>query len=176
MMRDEQNLWNFLFLLFFIAVFGSGLWWLWGSGRLPIAIDFFDSVLVVLAAFRLTRLFVYDRILQFFRDWFLDVSTVSEEGEVLILRNRASRGPRRTITELLGCPWCFGLWSAATVTFFYFATPLAWFPIFVLAVAGVTTLFQLGANLLGWHTELTKREVIAIDPRGIRGVDLDHDH
>ncbi len=162
-MRDEQNLWNFVFFLFFVVVFGVGLWWLWTSGRLPLGIPFFDATLVALAAFRLTRLVIYDRIMQFFRDWFLDVSAVLDDGELVVVRSRAKRGPRRTISELLACPWCFGLWSAAMVTFFYFATPVAWFPIFVLAVAGVTTLLQLGASFVGWHTELAKREAGSID-------------
>jgi hypothetical protein len=39
------------------------------------------------------------------------------------------------------------------VVFFYFLTPLAWLPIFILAVSGVASFLQLVANMVGWTAE-----------------------
>lgn len=158
-MKDDQGVWNFLFTVFFAGVFLELGYILYQMGRLPIGISLFDSLLVTLATFRVTRLFVYDKITQFIRDWFLDKEVaVTDRGEVLVIRTKAASGPRRTLHELLACPWCFGMWSALFVAFFYFLTPLFWFPIFVLAVAGVASLVQLLANMIGWRAENLKQE------------------
>ena len=52
-----------------------------------------------------------------------------------------------------------GIWAGATVAFFYFLTPYAWWPILVLAIAGVGTFLQLSANLIGWKAEHLKHQV-----------------
>jgi energy-converting hydrogenase Eha subunit G len=67
---------------------------------------------------------------------------------------------RRTLADLFGCPWCFGTWAALVVVFFYFLTPYAWFAIAVLAVAGIGSLIQLAANLIGHSAELKKAQVV----------------
>ena len=159
-MKDDQGMWNFLFSLLFITVFGTALWYLWEEGRLPIAIPVFDFVLITLATFRLTRLFVYDKITQFVRDLFLRKEILEgNPGEWVMVRHAYVRGPFRTISELLACPWCFGVWAAATVAFFYFLTPYAWWPILVLAIAGVGTFLQLLSNMIGWKAEELKDKV-----------------
>ncbi len=127
-------------------------------GRLPDSISLFDLALVSLAAFRLTRLFVYDKITQFVRDWFLVKRVEKADGELLIIRSPHRSGPLRTISELLGCPWCFGVWAALVVLFFYALTPLAWFPILLLAVAGVGSFLQILANMIGWRAERLKQK------------------
>jgi len=48
------------------------------------------------------------------------------------------------------------MWIAFFVSFFYFLTPYAWFPIFFLAIAGVSSFIQLTINLIGWRAEKTK--------------------
>jgi hypothetical protein len=58
--------------------------------------------------------------------------------------------------DLLGCPWCVGLWSGLIVAFFYFMYPWAWFIVLFLAISGLGSLFQLFANLIGWRAELYK--------------------
>ena len=152
--RDEQNLWNFLFALFYAAVLAGGSWALWSFGRLPVGITFFDASLIALASFRLTRLFVYDRGMQFFRDWFLDVFPSPDAGGPV--RALPARGPRRTASELLSCPWCFGLWGTMLTAFGYYASPYLWLPILIVALAGVASLLQLCANWLGWHANIAK--------------------
>ncbi len=115
----------------------------------------FDFVLMALATSRLTRLFVYDKITAFFREQFWDA--VDTRGGYVL--EKPVGGPRRTVADLLSCPWCVGVWAAATVSFFYLLTPYAFFPILFLALSTVSTLLQLIANLIGWKAEQAKQEV-----------------
>jgi hypothetical protein len=156
-MKNDQGLWNFLFSVLFITILVWMIWYLWKVNRLPFAINVFDFLLVVLASFRVTRLFVYDAITQFVRDWFLDVDYAEDEnGDIYVSRQRPFQGPRSIISQLMSCPWCFGMWASMWVSFIYFATPFAWFLIFILAVAGIATLIQLIANAVGWTAEEKK--------------------
>lgn len=160
MERDDQNLWNFIFSVLFAVFFVALMIILYKvKGSLPTTIPLIDLILIALATFRLTRLFVYDKITRFIRDLFVRIEERhTEQGVAYITRHEYPGGPRRTISELLACPWCFGIWSGLVVTFFYFLTPIAWFPILVMALAGVSTTLQLGANFIGWSAEYKKLE------------------
>jgi hypothetical protein len=152
----EQYFWQAVFSGFFLLLVFMGIVILDTESRIPLAdLTLIDLTLVTLATWRLTRLFVYDTITKFIREQFADV--VKEiDGYVLI---KPKRGPRRTLYELFNCPWCFGVWAAATVLFFYLLTPLAVYPVLFLAIAGVASFLQLLANLVGWHAEKAKRDV-----------------
>ncbi len=153
----SQYLLDIFFWTFFIALFTFGMLMIEDRGYLNRGtLTLFDVTLITLASFRMIRLFVYDSMTRFIREQLLD-SEVDEVGVVTLIKPKA--GLRRTLGELMSCPWCFGVWSAATVTFFYMLTPLAYFPTLVLAIAGVATLIQLLANLIGWKAEQLKREV-----------------
>lgn len=119
-------------------------------------LELFDFILISLASFRLIRLFVYDGMTKFFREQFYDAK-ITKVGKVTLYK--PARGPRRTISDLMGCPWCFGVWAAAVVTFFYLLTPLAYFPVFLLAIASVATFLQLLINMIGWKAEQLKKEM-----------------
>ena len=118
----------------------------------PFAANYFDLLLITLASFRLIRLVVYDKIFAFFREQFWNATEVN--GELVL--TKPARGPRRTLAELLLCPWCFGVWASATVSFFYFLTPYAFYPTLFMAIAAVASLLQLLANLIGWSAENAK--------------------
>lgn len=137
------HFWYTILSLFFAALAGLAYFWLEGHGRLAAWIPVGDFVLMALAVMRLVRLFTYDIITGFIRDWF-----VGAEPESL----RASLG------ELIHCPWCLGLWWALVVGFLYFATPVAWYGILILALASVASFLQILANLIGWSAELKKKE------------------
>jgi hypothetical protein len=102
---------------------------------------------MALATQRMTRLFTYDLITRFIRDWFAGHDDRSFLG---------------TLGALINCPWCTGLWFAFLVVFFYFAVPLAWYIILMLAIASVGSFFQLVANWVGWSAEAKKRECQSI--------------
>lgn len=158
-MKDDQGLWNFLFSIIFAAFVAGGIYFLTQLERLPNSISLFDFILVSLASFRVTRLFVYDKITQFVRDWFITKEVRDgENGELVVLRLQHVSGPLRTMSELLACPWCFGMWAAFVVLFFYTLSPLAWFPILILAVSGVGSFIQLAANMIGWKAERLKEK------------------
>ena len=137
--------WHLLFSLFFASLVIALIVLLERTyGMVPWRIPLFDALLVTLATFRLTRLFAYDSITAFIRGWFDGKSSHSFLG---------------TLGTLINCPWCLGLWFALVVSFAYFYTPYAWFPIFFLAVAGVASFVQISANLVGWSAEERKQSV-----------------
>jgi hypothetical protein len=112
-----------------------------------------DFTLITLSTWRLTRLFVYDAITKFFREQFFDVIK-SGKGYDL---EKPKFGPRRTLADLLTCPWCFSTWAAAMIIFFYLLTSYAIYPVMILAVSAVATFLQLMSNLVGHKAEELKR-------------------
>lgn len=152
---DDQDFWNVVYSVLFL-VFCTVLVkiLLYVRGSLPVSIPLFDVVLISLATFRLTRLFVYDKITRFVRDFFfLAHESYTEEGVTYFAKKERMHGPLRTVYELLTCPWCFSVWAATVVVFFYFLTPSAWLPIFVLAISGIASVMQISANAIGWVAE-----------------------
>lgn len=125
------------------------------ESRIPFAqLEVVDFVLITLASWRLTRLFVYDAITKFFREQFYDVVKAGKGMEL----EKPKFGPRRTLADLLSCPWCFSIWAAATVIFFYLLTPYAIFPILILAISAVASFLQIVSNAVGHKAEQLKRE------------------
>ena len=156
--QDDQNFWNIIYSIIFLC-FCTILFKILVTvnGSLPTSISFFDLSLVILATFRLTRLFVYDKITRFVRDiFFHSLESYTENGVTHFAKKERTHGPLRTIYELLTCPWCFSIWASVTVSFFYFLTPLAWFPILILAISGLATILQIITNMIGWTAENQK--------------------
>lgn len=156
--KDDQDFWNIVYSIFFLLfclLLVKIL--LIVRGSLPTSISVFDLILIILATFRLVRLFVYDKITRFLRDLFFQANEAyTEEGVTYFSKKERMQGPLRTMYELLTCPWCFSVWAAMVVTFFYFLSPYAWLPILVLAVSGVASLVQVFANMIGWSAENSK--------------------
>lgn len=152
----DQYLWNFVFTIVFVAFVFMGIVIIDGMGYKSFEdLTLTDYVLMTLASFRFIRLMVYDKITAFFREQFLN----AEERKTGVVLVKPSGGPRRTLSDLLSCPWCFGVWATATVAFFYLLTPWAYFPVLFMALAGVATFLQLLSNLIGWKAEQLKRDV-----------------
>jgi hypothetical protein len=152
----DQYFWNFVFSVFFLAFLFMGTVILDGEAYKNYdTLTLTDYVLMVLATFRFTRLFVYDKITAFFREQFFDVIE-TKNGHALV---KPERGPRRTLADLMSCPWCFGMWASATVTFFYLLTPHAFYVTLLLAIGGVGSLIQITANMIGWKAEQLKVDV-----------------
>jgi len=157
MRLTDQYFWNVVFTLLFISFVVSGMVIVESVGIHDFhEIPFFDLVIITLATFRLTRLVVYDRIAAFFREQFYDVKVIKGVGMTL---EKPERGPRRTLADLVSCPWCISVWAAASVLFFYALTEYAWYPILFLAVSGVASFFQVISNLVGWRAEQFKHDV-----------------
>lgn len=146
----DQYFWNFVFSVFFLILVIMGSIILETESRIVLdELSTIDFVLMTLATWRLTRLFVYDNITKFIREQFLDVVKAGK-GYTL---EKPKVGPRRTMADLFSCPWCIGVWAAATVIFFYLVTPYATYPIMLLALSAVATFLQLLSNLVGHKAE-----------------------
>lgn len=155
--KEDQNTWSFLFSLLFLVVLMVGLWWLWHqTGTFPRSIPIFDAIIMAFAAFRITRLIVYDKITRWFRELFVKSRQYELQGVVWVELTPSPHGPLRTIHDLLQCPWCIGFWSSLIIVFCYFLFPWAWVVILFIALAGGSTLIQLVANVLGWNAENRK--------------------
>lgn len=139
--------WYFLFSLFFSALAVAGYIWLDAHSLLTHSISIGNFLLITLAITRLIRLFSYDVITAFIRNWFVDTNPNSFLG---------------TLGTLINCPWCTGLWFSLVVVFLYFATPIAWYAILVLALSTLASFIQILANLVGWSAELKKKQVKAL--------------
>jgi len=151
----DQYFWNVVFLVFFLLLVVMGAIILQTESRIPLSeLSLVDYILITLATWRLTRLFLYDVITKFFREQFWDLVKVGKGYEM----EKPKFGPRRTLADLLSCPWCFSTWSAAIVIFFYLLTPYAVFPVLILAFSVVASFLQIVANLVGHKAELLKKE------------------
>jgi len=143
-------------MLFFLGLMTMGMIILSTEAQIAyVDLTFFDIAIISLASFRLIRLFVYDAMTKFIREQFYDAK-VTKAGKVTLYK--PLKGPRRTLCDLMGCPWCFGVWASAIVIFCYLLTPLAFFPILLLAISAIATWLQLFTNMIGWKAEQLKRE------------------
>jgi hypothetical protein len=150
----DQYFWNLIFSAFFIFLLVMGSIIIESEARLSWEeLTTIDYLIITLATWRLTRLFVYDAITKFFREQFWDLKKVGKGFEL----EKPRFGPRRTIADLLSCPWCFSVWAAAWVIFFYLITPYSVFPLALLAVSAVASFLQITANLVGHKAEQLKQ-------------------
>jgi hypothetical protein len=155
--KEDQNFWNFVFSTFFIVVLILATVVVHQAKGYPIAVPWFDAIMMAFATLRITRLVVYDKIARWFRELFVCRRVYIEDGvEVVEITPRKS-GFMRTISDLLACPWCIGVWAALIVAFCYFMFPWAWFIEFFLALAGAGSVLQVAANGIGWRAEHLKK-------------------
>ncbi|WP_409293260.1 DUF1360 domain-containing protein [Peribacillus sp. SCS-37] len=115
-------------------------------------VNFLLIFLLGLAAFRLTRLLVYDKITSFIRAPFFDEITEKDEqgnDEVYIIPKNA--GIRKFFGELLSCYWCTGIWSSAIVLALHFFYPEIGNPIIlILAISAIASFLEtINLKLLG---------------------------
>lgn len=149
----DQYFWNIIFLVFFIClVFMAAVILDSEAYKTYDTLTFVDFALISLASFRIIRAVLYDKIFAFFREQFYDATEY--KGKIVL--TKPPSGPRRTLADLLSCPWCFGMWASAMVSFFYLLTPYAFFPILFIALAGVASFLQIVSNLVGWKAEQAK--------------------
>lgn len=146
--------WNIFFSLFFALLVLIGIRYLAVNGLIILTVPAFDFIVLALAIFRLVRLFSYDIITQFIRDWFKDAPEGTLSG---------------TVGALLSCPWCTGLWFSFFVVFVYYATPYAWPVLLMLALAGIASHVQIVSNWVGWNAEYRKRVVTGSSGSGTCG-------
>lgn len=101
-------------------------------------VDVLAFVVLVLASFRLTHLFVFDSILEPLRRWLRGAPAPG-------VRAGAGPGPvRRWLSDLVGCYWCTGIWVAMGLLALQrlWPSPVTDGLLLVLAVAGGQALLE----------------------------------
>jgi hypothetical protein len=152
---SQQYFWSFVFSVFFLILVIMGAIILETEARLAWAeLTTFDYIIMLLASWRLTRLFVYDNITRFVREQFKDVVKV---GRGYRLETPKS-GPRRLLSELFECPWCTSVWTSTIVVFLYLLTEYAVFPFVLLGLSAVASFLQISTNWLGHNAERAKQQ------------------
>jgi len=158
-LKEDQNFWDFIFSVFFIIVLAAAVYYIYlATGSFPTSVPLFDAVLMALAAFRITRLIVYDKIARWFRELFAESKEVERDGIIYIEVSTLPSGFRHTVYDLLNCPWCIGIWGGLVVAFVYFVFAWGWLVVYFLALAGAASLIQVVANSIGWRAETLKLE------------------
>ena len=156
-------IWSMFFGLLFLA-FGIGfMLFPYGLDIFNIdipSISFYEFTILALAIQRLTRLFVYDSIMHFVRDLFLDLKEVKQDGEIYIERHKPTTHVRRLMYELIACPWCTSVWMSLFVIGSYFVFPILNLLWLILAASSVATFIQISINKIGWQAENAKNECI----------------
>lgn len=146
----NQHFWNIAFLAISALVFIASMMFFGpeASGALA-GMTPFQFIVLSLATFRLTRLVVADHIMLWLRDACVNVNetTNSETGLLCIVREKPPKGIRLLFANLLGCPWCVGVWMAFLVIVMYMGVVLDVFPlgrviIYIFAIAGAASLVQ----------------------------------
>jgi Protein of unknown function (DUF1360) len=82
-----------------------------GRLELPEEVDFKDLVILGAATHKLSRLISKDKVMSFARAPFQRRERDAATGEVT--EEPRGTGSQRAIGELLGCPYCLGLWISA---------------------------------------------------------------
>lgn len=127
MLETEEDKWNLVSsVIFLILVI---LLTIYLGNKIPpnFHITPYDFTLLILATFRLVRLFTYDSVTGYVRRYLAQFED----------------GPRKTLSNLINCPWCTGVWMSLITTFIYFVIPYSWVFILILALAGAGTFIQI---------------------------------
>ncbi len=158
--KDDQNArYTGTMFVFVVLVICAGILFQQFSGYIPNYIEPYDLIILVLASFRLIRLFTYDQVMRVVRDMFLDHREFTDEnGVVMIERTKPASGPKRALSDLFGCPWCMGIWVSYFVVVLYFAYPPVRFFALILALAGAASAIQIIMNGVGARAELYRKE------------------
>jgi len=136
---------DLVFVLLYVGVMAA----LYFLGRLPTNIGPFDLVLLGLAAARLTDIISTDQIMEWLRRPFVKMETTEIAEREVETRTGRGRGLKKVIGDLLSCPWCVGVWVAASLTYAYFLLPaVIWVFILIMAIAEIGSLLQTLSTIM----------------------------
>ncbi len=141
-MFNSEYFWNFVYTIIFLIITTLLAYFLISERHLVQSLSTFDFVILSLAAYRLTRLLVYDKVLNFIRDFIKN--SVSESGFI------------KSSQYFLTCPWCAGIWMSLFITCFYLYSDYGKFFAYILAISGIASFIHITISLLGWISEERK--------------------
>lgn len=101
-----------------------------------------EAVVIILASYRMTRILVFEKIFKYFRD---------------VLKRREDLYLLGTLSSIITCPWCAGVWVTMVIVVFYYLVPFGDLLAYVLALAGIASIVILYSNMLHMKTELKQR-------------------
>ncbi|MBI3634275.1 MAG: DUF1360 domain-containing protein [Candidatus Yonathbacteria bacterium] len=142
--RYNQYFWNIIISIIFVGI----LFYVVSMSevfdvRALAQISPFHFIIIALATFRLTRLLVADHITEWLRDLCMEKVFVKDPltGATYMRCEKPIKGIRLIVSNLLGCPWCMGIWMALISLALYYSAimeifSLAWVILLIFAVAG----------------------------------------
>ena len=101
-----------------------------------------ELIIISLASYRLTRLLIYDKVLNFFRDYFT--------------KREHKSGLLNSTKYFLTCPWCAGIWMTLVILVLFLVAPYGKFLVYILAISGIASFLHIGISLLGFKMEVQK--------------------
>lgn len=143
-MRSERKhqAWNFWSAFFFFGAVVLVGYLLREKGIDLRDISFKEATVIVLASYRLTRILVFEKIFKYFRD---------------VLKRREDYYLIGTLSSIITCPWCLGVWVTLLIIVFYYLVPFGEVLVYVFALAGVASMVILISNLLHMWTDRKQR-------------------
>lgn len=140
----SQHFWYVVFTIMFFGAFAfSARSCDVATMRTLLDISSLNLIILILATFRITRLFVADKSTQWLRDLCLVVTCNKDSATGLssMVRTKRTKGIRRVFSEILECPWCMGVWVALLVVVLYvmaieYSFVAGWLLLVVFAIAG----------------------------------------
>lgn len=161
--RDSLYFWNIIAIIVFMVVIIK-IVTIAGVEAMQVISEIspFHFLLISLTTFRLTRLFVADHITEWLRDLCMKKVSINDPltGAVFVRQEKYSKGLRRLISDILGCPWCVGVWVAlGTIMLYYTAITgifsAGWMIILVFSLAGAAELiYAVVVALLSPHARV----------------------
>jgi hypothetical protein len=92
-----------------------------------------EAIVIILASYRMTRVIVFEKIFKYLRD---------------VFKRRDNLYLVGTLSNIITCPWCAGVWVTLTIIVFYYLIPYGVLLAHVLALAGIASLVILYSNML----------------------------
>ena len=139
-----ERIWNLVSMFVFVLLFIALGTLLNARGLDAEDVSLLDLLLLSIATYRMTRLMVYDRIFKLLRD---------------IIRSFEGTGIGDSVKAIITCPWCAGVWISLFNVAIFFLVPFGELFIYVMAVAGAATFFQLGVNIMGMLADEKQMDV-----------------
>ncbi|WHY93226.1 DUF1360 domain-containing protein [Neobacillus cucumis] len=115
-----------------------------GRTNLFMDISLLQFIILGLAAFRLTRLLVFDKITEFLRNpFFTEIVEENEQGEMEVYYVPKETPIKRFFGELLSCYWCTGIWSSIVLVLLHYVYFALYEPlVLILAIAGLSSILE----------------------------------
>lgn len=142
MNERKHQAWNFWSAFFFFGLVVLVGYLLDRNGLDIKKITLRDALLIILATFRLTRILVFEKIFKYLRD------TLKKREDLYLIG---------TISSMITCPWCAGVWMTLVVIVFYYLVPYGDLLTYVLALSGIASLLILYSNMVHMRTERKQR-------------------